>query len=65
MLGRTPIPFKCFFEPGLYDAFAEEFLVVHLDKTDEILLVFLGVFEIFAIHRETDMLLLKRIILLE
>ena len=65
MFRCAPISFKCFFESTLYDAFTEEFLVVHLDETDEILLVFLGVFEILAVHCETDMLLLKRVVFFE
>ena len=65
MVGRAPIPFKCFFESAFNDAFTEEFLIVHLDETDEILLVFLGVFEILAVHCETDVLLLKRVVFFE
>ena len=65
VVGRTPISFKRLLETVFNDAFAEEFLIVHLDETDEILLVFLRVFEIFAVHRETDMLLLKSVIFLE
>ena len=65
VVGRAPVPFKCFFESAFNDAFSKKLLVVHLDETDEILLVFLGVFEILAVHCETDMLLLKRVVFFE